>query len=235
MSQLMLDKRGPREKQREKCMISQRKEAQTGVFSSQIVNYSAAKRAQTRKIKRKKGPQYRQMGAYTKSIKQYKKERSRRKRVRQLAAAGFTYPQIAVKLGVSEKTVYRDVKKLRPYILGQMCKQWRLWDEQRQHEFSEKMDGLTLWQRYKLLSQEMAKQRKLLQGRSYRGHYTILMLDLTDTDKYGIPKFTQLPHQTKSQPLAYPYKVRVVVKGSYEGRTFEATIGGFNIIQTRRW
>jgi len=58
---------------------------------------------------------------------------------------------------------------------------------------------------------------------------------MTQADKYGIPKLTILPRQTANKTLAYPYKVRVVIKGSYEGKIFEADLGGFSITQTRGW
>ena len=70
-----------------------------------------------------------------------------------------------------------------------------------------------------------------LRASRYHGHYTIFLLDLTQTDQYGIPKLMLLPRQTRNATLAYPYKIRVHIKGSYEGRTFLADLGGFNIIQ----
>ena len=71
-----------------------------------------------------------------------------------------------------------------------------------------------------------------MHAREYKRHYQIIFLDLTQLDPYGIPKVTFIPkgHQT----LAYPYKVRVHVKGCYKGREFTADIGGFNIVQTSR-
>lgn len=234
MSQLMYEVGGPRQKQSENHMINQPKEAQIGVFSEQIITHSTHKMTQKRKLKPKKSPKYRRIGRYFKSIKQYKKERERRKRVRQLSAERFTYPQIAEKLGVSEKTVYRDMKKIWPYILGQARRQWRQFDEERQREFHEKMDGMTVWQQLDFLHERMMRRRTLFENRHYDGHYTILLLDLTDTDKYGIPKLTQLPRQTKGATLAYPYKVRVRVRGHYEGHIFEADIGGFDITQTTK-
>jgi len=54
---------------------------------------------------------------------------------------------------------------------------------------------------------------------------------MTQADKYGIPKLTLLPRQTANKTLAYPYKIRVVIKASYAGRIFEADLGGFNITQ----
>jgi hypothetical protein len=49
-----------------------------------------------------------------------------------------------------------------------------------------------------------------------------------------LPLFTFSPetHQT----LAYPYKVRVHVRGNFEGKEFTADIGGFDITQrTGSW
>jgi len=59
---------------------------------------------------------YRQIHKYTKSIGQYKGERLRRKTVFQLYSQGLTQQAIAQELGVSPKTVYRDLKKLFPWF-----------------------------------------------------------------------------------------------------------------------
>ena len=188
-----------------------------------------------RRVKKRYVPQYRRIQTYCKSTKQYWKERNRRKKARELSAQGFTYEQIAEKLGVSLSTVKRDMKKLRPYILGQFRREMRLFHEEQQRKFRQQMDGMSLWQQYDFLHEQTQRYLAARYGRKYRGHYTIFYLDMTQPDEYGIPKLTQLPRQTRSTPLAYPYKIRVVVKGSYEGRTFEAEIGGFNIVQTTRW
>ena len=217
----------------ENPMITPLKEAQIEVFSNQECTRSVAKSPQKRQLKAKEGPFYRRMNAYFKSRKQYKKERQRRKRVRQLSAKGFTYPQIANKLGVSEKTVYRDMKKIWPYILGQFRREWRQFDEEQQRRLNQALDGKPPFQQWQILSHRMALLRRTFEP-YYRGHYTILLLDLTDTDKYGIPKLTQLPRQTRNKTMAYPYKVRVRVRGHYEGHVFEADIGGFDITQTTR-
>jgi len=59
---------------------------------------------------------YRQMFQYSKSIREYKKERERRKTVFQLYSQGYTQKQIAEQIGVSPKTVYRDLKKLHSWF-----------------------------------------------------------------------------------------------------------------------
>jgi DNA-binding CsgD family transcriptional regulator len=59
---------------------------------------------------------YRQMHQYSKSIREYKKERERRQKVFQLYSQGYTQKQIAEQIGVSPKTVYRDLKKLHSWF-----------------------------------------------------------------------------------------------------------------------
>jgi len=92
------------------------------------------------------------------------------------------------------------------------------------------MEGKTLRQQIDLLSVEIARQRQLYRTREYKRHYQIILIDLTQPDTYGIPKIKLIPGGT--QTLAYPYKVRIQVKGYYDGREFEADIGGFTITQT---
>ena len=83
-----------------------------------------------RRVKKRNVPQYRLIRTYSKSTKQYWKERKRRKKARELSAQGFTYEQIAQELGVSLSTVKRDMKKLRSYILGQFRREMRLFHEE---------------------------------------------------------------------------------------------------------
>jgi transcriptional antiterminator len=63
-----------------------------------------------------KTAKYRKIGKYVKSIGQYKRERQRRQKVFQLYSRGYTQKQIAEQIGVSPKTVYRDLKKLHSWF-----------------------------------------------------------------------------------------------------------------------
>lgn len=62
---------------------------------------------------------YRRVCVYTKSLERWRKERERRRRVRALAAKGYTQNQIARELGVSTRTVMRDWNTVRSYVKGQ--------------------------------------------------------------------------------------------------------------------
>jgi len=184
-----------------------------------------------RQLKHKRIPEYRRIHTYFRSTKQYWKLRNRRKQITELAYVYFlSQKEIAAKLGVSLSTVKRDLKKVRRFIRGQTNRALRVMRDEWRQEREKCMEGLPLRERFDYLSLEMERYRKL-RPRAYRGHHSIFFIDMTQTDKYGIPKLTLLPRQTANAQLAYPHKVRVRIKGIYEGRTFEADIGGFVITQ----
>lgn len=54
-------------------------------------------------------------GRYYKSIAKYQSEKRRRKQILKLQMQGYSIKQIAVLLGVSRRTVHRDLEKLRSY------------------------------------------------------------------------------------------------------------------------
>ena len=190
-------------------------------------------KAKERRLKAKRTPEYRRINCYFKSTEKYKRERSRRKKILHLWLVEFrSQKEIADKLGVSVSTVKRDQKKLKRYVTGQNNRAIRLMRDERHRAYEQAMEGLPLRERLDYLSLQLERQKKLWQRRGYRGHYKIFHLDMTQADKYGIPKLTILPSQTANKTLAYPYKIRVVIKGAYEGKIFEADLGGFNITRT---
>ncbi len=185
----------------------------------------------SRHLKQRKGQQYRKINTYYKSKNQYWREMNRRKMAWELSGQGSNYKQIAEKLGVSEKTVQRDIKKIRPYYFRLSCNYFSKLEQERIEEFNAKLEGKTLHQRFNLLSRAMVEQRKLWKIREYRRHSQIILVDMTQL-KYGIPKISFIPRG--KQTLAYPYKIRVHVKTNFEGKDFLSDIGGFNIVQTTR-
>ena len=184
-----------------------------------------------RKLKRRKKAAYRRIKKYYKSIKQYKKERLSRK-LCWLLSGRYKETEIAEMLGISVRTVIRDMNKTKPYYFRLSRSYFSKLEQERIKEFNAKLEGKSLFQRFQLISNEIARQRQLYRTREYKRHYQIILLDLTQLDPYGIPKIKFMPEGT--QTLAYPYKVRIQVKGCYEGREFEADIGGFTIRQTSR-
>jgi len=124
------------------------------------------------------------------------------------------------------------MNKIKPYYFRLSRAYFGKLRQDKIHALNEQLEGATLKQQFDVLTKAIIQQRKLWKQREYKRHYQIIFLDLTQLDPYGIPKVTFIPkgHQT----LAYPYKVRVHVKGCYNGREFTADIGGFNIVQTSR-
>ena len=187
----------------------------------------------SRSLKEQKGPQYRKINRYYKIKSQYWRERNRRKKCWKLSGQGYTYKLIADKLGVNEKTVQLDIKKIRPYYFRLSRNYFRKLEEERRKEFDAKLEGKTLHQRYKFLSEAMVEQRNLWKIREYRRHSQIISVDMTQQE-YGLPKISFILRG--NQTLAYPYKIRVHVKANFEGKEFEVDVGGFDITQkTRNW
>jgi len=234
MSQLKETDGGPGQISDEKLASLLKRDLETS-FQLEDNHTLSSIKAKKRQLKRKRTPKYRRINRYFKTIKQYNNERDRRKKTLLLWLIEFrSQKEIADKLGVSVSTVKRDQKKLRRYVTGQNNRAIRLMREERHRVFEQAMEGLSLREKFDYLSLQLERQKKFWRQRGYRGHYTILHLDMTQADKYGIPKFTLLPRQTANKPLAYPHKVNVVIKASYEGRIFEAYLGGFRIDQTTR-
>jgi len=185
---------------------------------------------QQRRLKTRRKARYRRIKKYYKSIRQYKKERLRRK-LCWLLTGKYRETEIAEMLGISVRTVIRDLNKIRPYY-ERLLRNYELnLKLERDKKLNELLATMSPTAQLKHL---LARHERMLdvirKMRKYRRHYQIIQLDLTDTDKCGIPKLTFIPKGR--QTLAYPYKVRVHIIGSYEGRKFEADIGGFEITQT---
>ena len=229
----MLDDGGPKKISDEEMVSLLKSTLENGFQLDKSDSFSSVL-DKKRQLKHKKIPQYRRINTYFKSTKQYWKERNRRKQIMELAYVQFlNQKEIATKLGISVSTVKRDLRKVRRFIRGQTNRAIRIMREERHRAFEQAMEGLSLREQFDYLSMEMERYKKIWHNREYRRHYQIILIDMTQLDKYGIPKLTLIPGG--NQTLAYPYKIRVQVKGSFEGREFTADIGGFNITQRTGW
>jgi DNA-binding transcriptional MerR regulator len=68
-------------------------------------------------VKRKAA--YRRIGKNFKGLEKFKAEKRRRKQILQLQDEGLRIKEIAARLQVSERTVKRDLAKVKPYVKGQ--------------------------------------------------------------------------------------------------------------------
>ncbi len=164
-------------------------------------------------LKRRNMPSYRIINKNLKSKKQYWKERNRRKEVLRLSGEWLTYPQIAKKLGISTKTVQRDMKKIAPYQKGILLRHLRELEEKRILKFEKLMGHMTLNQRFRALTNMIIKQRKQRRGREYRKHLVKVFINMDDAIQ-GIPRITHWPN-TKHFKLTMPMRMQffVVIKG----------------------
>jgi hypothetical protein len=104
---------------------------------------------------------YRKVNIYTKSMRQYTRERSRRRSVRLLAEKGLTQQQIAAALSVSTRTIKRDWNKIMPYVKGQVHKEIRQVQDDRHKEFERRYEGLVGNEKLKLLKQDLKEVTKI--------------------------------------------------------------------------
>lgn len=133
------------------------------------------------------GPSYRKVDAYSKSLKQYRLERKRRRQVRVLASKGYTQKQIAVELGVSVRTVKRDWEKVRAYVKGQHNKalKERAIDEIAVGDFQKWSQSLTHKER-NLIIKRLSKNPK-------RKQTFIVYLNMDKQNIAGFPYVTTYP------------------------------------------
>lgn len=125
-------------------------------------------------------PSYRRINRYFKSNKEYWKERNRRKQARQLHSEGYTYKQIAEKLGVSERTIQRDMNKTKSYRKSQMNKILREFLEEQQRQLLKQMKNMSLVERFRFLTEKIINHQNLMKIRDYRKHTLTLTINLDE-------------------------------------------------------
>jgi len=176
------------------------------------------------KVLDSKGPYYRRISTYTKSIRQYWRERKRRKQVSQLSSEGHTYTEIADKLGVSLKTVQRDMKKVSRYYHGQLNKAWRIMKEERQRKWARELEGLSIWQQYKIVTGRLAKHQKIMRGREYKRHLMKIVIDMDDLRHDVFPTLKVWPETITSVIL--PLHVQIILRSDGQNMKYGSfTVG----------
>lgn len=126
-----------------------------------------------------KKPRYRKVRKYYKSSEHYWRERNRRKLVLRLREEEFlSERQIADRLGVSERTVKRDLKKLKPYhermVRHYMDVLRKQWDEKWEAE----LEGKNVTDQFRILGKKMAEYNKLLKQQEYQRHQIYVTINL---------------------------------------------------------
>lgn len=174
---------------------------------------------------------YRKIKKYYKSVKKYKTERARRKLCWMLSGT-LTYEQIASFLHVSNKTVQRDMNKIRPYYERMFRSYAYQLQAERWTKIQDELATMTLSQQFDYLTKLIIEKRKQECFRQYGSHSTTYLIDLTNTDKLGIPKLSVIK---KGTTLAFPHKIYVKFMGVHEGKLFYATVLETTLSQKSGW
>lgn len=171
----------------------------------------------------KKTQFYRKNKHNTKSKRQYWKERNRRKQAWTLSSKGYTYPKIADKLGVSTKTVQRDMRKLRRYYIGQFNKSMRIMRDKRIEQFERKLEGLNHAQRFKVTTALLCDYMDRKREREYRRHLIKITIDMDNLIKGVLPRIHTWPK--KNFKVTFPLHLHLAYR--VEGEDIQC--GGFTI------
>jgi len=138
-------------------------------------------------VKRKAA--YRRISKYFKSLDKFKAEKLRRKQVLELHNQGLTIVQVAFRLGVSERTVQRDLKKVMLYVKKVRTQMLR-------HESLlavEQFQAMGLKQQVECAVEYEQEKRRLRRPRRCRSLHVTIDLDDALTGKYALRYKPKLP------------------------------------------
>ena len=163
--------------------------------------YFDTKRHDTVKFK----ADYRRIRKYYKSPERWRKERERRKKAWQLFEEGLSYADIAGLVGVSERTVKRDMAKIKPYYERKVRNYKRRLEEARDAEFAAAIEGKSLSEQAKILERRWEVISNMLKLRKYLRHKIEVMIDL---DADGGPALSFKP----PMPFTVNYPFHIIIE-----------------------
>lgn len=158
----------------------------------------------------KSKPEYRRIKKYYKSHKRWRVERERRKRVLQMFGEGLSYGVIAERLGVSERTVKRDMAKIRPYYERKIRSYLRKFEDERRAKVEAELAGKSLSEQYTLLTRMLINSRKQVKQREYRRSKLTVTIDL-DAAVAGYSAIKVEPKPPFS--IKYPFNISFELTG----------------------
>jgi hypothetical protein len=114
-----------------------------------------------------------------------------------LAEFGSRWRQIVERLDVIERTVKRDVAKIKPYQERKFRHQFRLLQRESDEKFEAELSGKTPLEQLKILSRKMSERSKVLKMREHYHHQIYINIDLDKTDN-GYPEIRIWPKNTNA-------------------------------------
>ena len=109
----------------------------------------------------KSKPAYRLVNVNYKSIEKAKQEKQRRRRVFELWIGDLTIKKIAAKLGVSERTVDRDLAWMRSSVNRAFARRFGLLAEEERLQLLSELNGLSRDEQIKRMSEKLAVMQKI--------------------------------------------------------------------------
>ncbi len=158
-------------------------------------------------VKHRYRPDYRKIRSYYKSPRQYQKERARRRKALALAGQGLGLAEVAKALGVSSRTVQRDLARVERYTKAQATRRRDLLEKQELKEL-EDVSAETLLKRFEVLTRLMRKTKKLGKEEEYEQHNTVFLINL-DQLVDGLPTAKVLQHP--SRIFKTPHNISVIL------------------------
>lgn len=146
----------------------------------------------------------------------------------------LSYAGIADRLGVSERTVKRDMAKIKPYYERKVRSYLHKVGEERQAKIKAELEGKSLSEQLKILEKTWVNYSKLVKQREYLRRQLTVTIDL-DATAAGYPAFKVAPAPPFS--INYPFNIKfelitkgkkIVVGGLTIGSESKRTTGSFN-------
>jgi hypothetical protein len=120
----------------------------------------------------------------------------------------MTYPQIAKELGISERTVARDMKKQRTFQIGQFHNAIRKIEQDQIDKFNKETAHLNPVKKFQVLIELLIKQRSLFKMREYNRHQIKIIIDMNDlTDGCPSIHFWPQPPWSLTKPIHFDFYV----------------------------
>jgi hypothetical protein len=162
-------------------------------------------------VKRK--PEYRRIKKNFKSLEQTKREKARRERGLELCLAGWSGDQIAGALGVSRRTVQRDLEKMRETIKRRLAHAVRVGSDEERVRLNRELDGLGPVEQARRIGLQLSGTKK--SGRRRECHKLLVKIDV---DSFGEGK-EALSFRPGFPALVPPYVINfvLVLKGDSRG------------------
>lgn len=184
-----------------------------------------------RKLKRRRKATYRKIKKYYKSIRQYKKERLRRK-LCWLLSGKYTQTEIAEMLGCSRRTVIRDMNRIKPYYYRMTRSYLSKIEQQKIRELELKLEGKNPVQQLKILTDALIEQQNLMRQREYNRHVIKFYFDLDYVDPDGCPQLRMWPNHPANLTLPYILQFHFIKDGKPLSCYSEVT---FDKMKTLSW